>query len=69
MKKLNKLQINSERIMKNEELVKLSGGYGESCLCVCYLLPVSWWGQYFTFQQMINDINYHCGSGGGTCSC
>ncbi len=28
MKKLNKLQINSERIMKNEELITLRGGYG-----------------------------------------
>lgn len=28
MKKLNKLQINSEKIMKNEELITLRGGYG-----------------------------------------
>jgi hypothetical protein len=27
MKKLNKLQINPEKIMKNEELVTLRGGY------------------------------------------
>ena len=27
MKKLNKLQINSEKIMKNEELLTLRGGY------------------------------------------
>lgn len=32
MKKLNKLQINSERLMKNEELITLRGGYGSySC--------------------------------------
>jgi natural product precursor len=30
MKKLNKLQINSEKIMKNEELIALKGGYGGS---------------------------------------
>lgn len=29
MKKLNKLQINPNRLMKNEELVSLRGGYGE----------------------------------------
>ena len=29
MKKLNKLQINSEKLMKNEELLVLKGGYGE----------------------------------------
>jgi len=27
MKKLNKLQINSEKLMKNEELILLRGGY------------------------------------------
>jgi hypothetical protein len=28
MKKLNKLQINSEKLMKNEELATIRGGYG-----------------------------------------
>ena len=28
MKKLNKLQINPEKLMKNEELMTLRGGYG-----------------------------------------
>jgi natural product precursor len=35
MKKLNKLQINSERLMKNEELIALKGG--TNCIC---------WGPY-----------------------
>ena len=35
MKKLNKLQINSDKIMKNEELVALRGGYGSYS---CYAL-------------------------------
>ena len=34
MKKLCKLQINSEKLMNNDELVTLRGGYGSSC-CVC----------------------------------
>lgn len=34
MKKLNKLQINSDKIMKNEELVALRGGYGGG-YCTC----------------------------------
>jgi hypothetical protein len=42
MKKLGKLQINSEKLMKNEELTSLRGGYGagtcccwdEDCICV-----------------------------------
>ena len=29
MKKLGKLSINPEKVMKNEELVSLRGGYGE----------------------------------------
>jgi hypothetical protein len=35
MKKLNKLGINSEKIMKNDELVTLRGGYGEANCCLC----------------------------------
>lgn len=35
MKKISKLQINSERIMKNDELVTLRGGYG-ICTCMCW---------------------------------
>jgi hypothetical protein len=34
MKKLDKLHINSEKFMKNEELVTLRGGYGGHC-CWC----------------------------------
>ena len=35
--KLNKLKINSEKLMKNEELLTLSGGYGGACC---------WWYTY-----------------------
>ncbi len=35
MKKLRKLEINPERLMKDEELVVLRGGYG-GCQCDCY---------------------------------
>jgi len=35
MKKLNKLQINSERLMKIDELMALRGGYG-ACTCTCF---------------------------------
>jgi hypothetical protein len=33
MKKLSKLQINSGKLMKNEELITLRGGYGGCCVC------------------------------------
>lgn len=35
MKKLHKLQINSDKLMKNEELITLKGGYDGTCLCMC----------------------------------
>lgn len=35
MKKLNKLQINSEKLMRSEELVMVKGGSGP-CTCCCY---------------------------------
>jgi hypothetical protein len=38
MKKLNKLQINPEKLMKNEELITLQGGEGNPCTCLCYKL-------------------------------
>jgi hypothetical protein len=35
MKKLNKLKINSEKLMKSDELVTLRGGYaGHCCWCL-----------------------------------
>jgi len=36
MKKLRKLSINSEKLIKNEELVNLRGGYGESINMCCW---------------------------------
>lgn len=35
MKNLNKLEINSEKLVKNEELLTLRGGYGLNGHC-CY---------------------------------
>lgn len=69
MKNLNKLQINSDRIMKNEELMTLTGGDHESgnFLCNCYMIPLAWWACYGSVQQMLNDLNSKCG-GSGFCS-
>jgi hypothetical protein len=35
MKKIGKISINPEKVIKNEELVKLTGGY-ECEYCYCY---------------------------------
>lgn len=43
MKKLGKLSINPEKLMKNEELVNLRGGYGDhmsKCYCYCGSQPL-----------------------------
>ncbi len=39
MKKLGKLQINYEKILKNEDLPKLKGGDGDFFYCVCGFCP------------------------------
>ena len=43
MKKLNKLQINSEKLMKNDELVTLRGGYGNGGWLTCRKNGVICW--------------------------
>lgn len=35
MKKINKLHVDSDKLMKNEELLTLRGGYG-TCTCMCW---------------------------------
>ena len=36
MKILKKLSINPEKVIKNEALVNLRGGYEEACTCTCF---------------------------------
>jgi hypothetical protein len=48
MKKLNKLQINSDRMLKNEELKIIRGGYG---WCNFYYYEYNWGGGYFENQD------------------
>jgi len=71
MKKLGKLSINPENVIKNEELVNLKGGYG-SFLCRCGFV-----GNYTSdsFFVAANDIvealqiaGDHCDGDGATCS-
>jgi|WetSurMetagenome_2_1015567.scaffolds.fasta_scaffold35746_2 hypothetical protein len=56
MKNLNKLQINSEKLMKNEELMTLRGGY-DSVFCSCRIGGSTCWS-----GQAEN-----CGSEYGSC--
>ena len=43
MKKLNKLEINSDRLLKNDELITLKGGYDNIC-CECHGTGGGVWG-------------------------
>ena len=70
MKTLNKLQITTERLMKDEELITLKGGY-DGCgnfLCNCYGVPDAWWKCYCTTEAMEIDVAQRCGGLGGYCS-
>jgi len=55
MKKINKLQINSDRLMKNEELITLKGGYDGPC-CYCK----AWNG--ITIGVIYGSTPYNCNS-------
>jgi hypothetical protein len=52
MKKLGKLQINPDRLMKNEELMTLKGGYGSY---ECYMGGT--WPNCYGFRAYINTAS------------
>ncbi len=77
MKKLNKLEINSEKIMKNEELLSLRGGYdgattGYKCLsssdaylgCVNLVNCDSYIGTFYCHSAFPESthVTYTCGT-------
>lgn len=75
MKKLGKLSINPEKVLENEKLVTLKGGYvGEGffkCTCTSGVNPPyqsPWCEHYETTQEMLNDINKICVNGVGSCN-
>jgi hypothetical protein len=72
MKKLGKLNINPEKLMKNEELILLQGGDENCYYCVCGFVggyqgacnPV--WRN--SLEQALIDYNAYCGGSGCTCN-
>ena len=70
MKKLNRLQINSEKIMKNEELIVLRGGYG-SFKCRCGHCDDFTTGCFDvnapTLEDALIACGYVCQGAGATC--
>jgi len=63
MKKISKLQINSDRLMKDVELTTLKGGYGGEC-CVC----LNGFGDVMGYMGAPNQTlcDYFCGLCGWT---
>ena len=66
MKKLEKLLINPEKVIRNEELVSLKGGYlGGEC-CKCYSGGDPWGsgqgGEFvgYIYDATEYDCNYRC---------
>jgi hypothetical protein len=64
MKTLGKLEINSEKIMKNEDLIILRGGYDPNNCCVCALN-----GIHMPAANAADCDKYCDGLGGGVWNC
>ena len=71
MKKLGKLSISPEKIMKNEELINLQGGYDGAYLCRC-----GFTGGYTTdcisvsapsLEDALQAMHHICQGAGATC--
>jgi hypothetical protein len=62
MKKLNKLQINPDRLMKNEELTSLKGGntYRSACLGYGNIFDVT----ADSLTEALIALSYVCPAGG-----
>jgi hypothetical protein len=76
MKKLGKLNIAPEKVMKNEELINLRGGYDINCTspkkayqCGCSDGSAVWHGCYLDIYDTFKDLHTYCGNhiGSGTC--
>ena len=70
MKKLNKIQINPERLMKSKELTSIKGGEWYSY--VCFVDGGSWSFNMSSVQDNEFAATIECNTflaGYGTCSC
>jgi hypothetical protein len=66
MKKLSKLTISPEKIMRNEDLINLNGGYGGDgcftayCRCRGDSPPTTWEGTYCSNDELWDTIVSYC---------
>lgn len=73
MKKLEKLSINLNKVIKNEELMNLRGGYdyGGGCtnyICQCSPGVGTWTGCYSSQSKADEAVEEWCDGGTGSCS-
>jgi|WetSurMetagenome_2_1015567.scaffolds.fasta_scaffold48672_2 hypothetical protein len=60
MKALNKFQLNPQRIMNNDELLRLNGGNMQACTCLCVNHVTYEWEGYLVSAS--GDCNADCTS-------
>jgi len=70
MKNLNKLKINPDKLMRNEELKSVSGGYDGAC-CTCHAWDGSIIGHIYgsSIYACNGDCFYAMSTGFGTWDC
>jgi hypothetical protein len=75
MRKLGRLTICTEKVIKNEELINLRGGLSESCpegrtryQCQCSPGIGMWTGCYTSQSDANEAISEWCEGGTGSCS-
>lgn len=70
MKKLNRLQIDTGKMIRDEELVRLKGGYEGAC-CTCHAWSGTVIGHIYgsSIWGCNNDCFYAMGTGFGTWDC
>ena len=72
MKKFVKLQINSEKLIKNEDLLRLRGGYEDCFYCVCGFCPDFYgacnpvWAS--DLETALHEYEPYCGGRGVSCN-
>ncbi len=68
MKKIGKLTINPEKVIKNEELVNLKGGYDVfwTWTCTCEGLSPDFWFEVIGGEDALLDAQDICLGNGGT---
>ena len=76
LKKLEKLKLMPEKMLKMHELLNFKGGSGSAgsgdcsiCSCQCFDHFGAWTGTYCTVSAINEAVRTHCSEGNGGCQC